>query len=852
MSGMGGGESKYRLPRTATPSRYELTIEPDLAAGTFRGAEDVRITVHEPVREVVLNAVDLQIEDGRLTNGNGTKLDVSEISLDRATERARVLLAEPAPPGEWTLHLEFTGVLNERLVGFYPSTYTDAEGQTRVIATTHFEAADARRAFPCWDEPDLKAVFGVTLVVEEGLVALSNTPEVGREAAGDRKVAVRFDDTIPMSTYLVAWVVGPLELTEAVDVDGVPLRVAHVPGKGHLVDFAIEAGAFSLRFFTDYYGIPYPEKKVDFVALPDFAAGAMENLGLITYRESLLLVEPSQATQQELLAVADVVAHELAHMWFGDLVTMRWWNGIWLNEAFATFMANLAVDAFRPDWDRWGSFRRVCSTALEIDALDSTRPIEYPVNSPDDASDMFDSLTYTKGAAVLRMLERYLGPGRFRDGIQRYLKDHAFGNTETSDLWDSIEAATDEPVRRIMDTWIWQGGYPLVTVREDGDTLSFAQERFRYDGGDDGTRWEVPLLVRESYGGDADPRAILVEPEGASLLRVAADAVVVANAEGASFLRVGYEGRLRERIWTHALDALASIERFGLVDDTWAGVAAGGVPAAEYLGLVRGLTGETDLHVWQSVVAGMGWFDRFVEGEPREGLRRHVRELVRPAFDRLGWEPGKDEPDLTRSLRGTLVVALAILGGDAEVTARARELEEAARAGRPVDASLAAAAVAVVAATGGPDDYERFLARSKDAPTPQEQLRYLYALADFRDPDLMDRTLALALSDEVRSQNAPFLLGRAMANRDAGDRAWRFVKEHWDEANRRLPPNTIIYLADGVRFLTSPEQEADVQAFFAEHDVPQAKKMLRQVLERQRINVAFRRRVEPQLAASFG
>jgi puromycin-sensitive aminopeptidase len=852
VSRTGGGESTYRLPRTVIPSRYELAIEPDLAAGTFRGAEDVRITVREPVREIVLNAVDLRVEDGRLTNGNGTKVDVSEISLDRTNERARVLLAEPAQPGEWTLHLEYTGVLNERLVGFYPSTYIDAEGRTRTIATTHFEAADARRAFPCWDEPDLKAVFSVTLVVEDGLVALSNTPEVGREPSGDRKVAVRFDDTIPMSTYLVAWVVGPLELTEAVDVDGVPLRVAYVPGKGHLVDFAIESGAFSLRFFTDYYGIPYPEKKVDFVALPDFAAGAMENLGLITYRESLLLVEPSQSTQQELLAVADVVAHELAHMWFGDLVTMRWWNGIWLNEAFATFMANLAVDAFRPDWDRWGSFRRVCSTALEIDALDSTRPIEYPVNSPDDASDMFDSLTYTKGAAVLRMLERYLGPGRFRDGIRRYLRDHEFGNTETSDLWDSIETATEEPVRRIMDTWIWQGGYPLVTVREDGDSLSFAQERFRYDGGDDGTRWEVPLLAREPSGRDGEVRAILVEPMGADLPRLARDPVVVANAEGASFLRVGYEGALRERVWTHALEALAAIERFGLVDDTWAEAVAGGVPAAEYLELVRGLTGETDLHVWQTVVTTIGWFDRFVEAEAREGLRRYVRELARPAFDRLGWEPGPDEPDLSRSLRGTLVSGLAILGGDAEVSARARELEAEARAGEPLDASLAAAAVAVVAATGDGHDVEGFLARSKDAPTPQEQLRYLYALADFRQPNLIDRTLDLALSDEVRSQNAPFLLARAMANRDVGDRAWRFVEDHWEEVNRRLPPNTIIYLADGVRFLTTPDQEADAQAFFDQHDIPQARKMLKQVLERQRINVAFRRRVEPQLAAFFG
>jgi puromycin-sensitive aminopeptidase len=852
VSRTGGGESTYRLPRTVIPSRYELAIEPDLAAGTFRGAEDVRITVREPVREIVLNAVDLRVEDGRLTNGNGTKVDVSEISLDRTNERARVLLAEPAQPGEWTLHLEYTGVLNERLVGFYPSTYIDAEGRTRTIATTHFEAADARRAFPCWDEPDLKAVFSVTLVVEDGLVALSNTPEVGREPSGDRKVAVRFDDTIPMSTYLVAWVVGPLELTEAVDVDGVPLRVAYVPGKGHLVDFAIESGAFSLRFFTDYYGIPYPEKKVDFVALPDFAAGAMENLGLITYRESLLLVEPSQSTQQELLAVADVVAHELAHMWFGDLVTMRWWNGIWLNEAFATFMANLAVDAFRPDWDRWGSFRRVCSTALEIDGLDSTRPIEYPVNSPDDASDMFDSLTYTKGAAVLRMLERYLGPGRFRDGIRRYLRDHEFGNTETSDLWDSIETATEEPVRRIMDTWIWQGGYPLVTVREDGDSLSFAQERFRYDGGDDGTRWEVPLLAREPSGRDGEVRAILVEPMGADLPRLARDPVVVANAEGASFLRVGYEGALRERVWTHALEALAAIERFGLVDDTWAEAVAGGVPAAEYLELVRGLTGETDLHVWQTVVTTIGWFDRFVEAEAREGLRRYVRELARPAFDRLGWEPGPDEPDLSRSLRGTLVSGLAILGGDAEVSARARELEAEARAGEPLDASLAAAAVAVVAATGDGHDVEGFLARSKDAPTPQEQLRYLYALADFRQPNLIDRTLDLALSDEVRSQNAPFLLARAMANRDVGDRAWRFVEDHWEEVNRRLPPNTIIYLADGVRFLTTPDQEADAQAFFDQHDIPQARKMLKQVLERQRINVAFRRRVEPQLAAFFG
>jgi puromycin-sensitive aminopeptidase len=848
---MDQNESAYRLPRTVTPSRYELTVEPDLSASTFRGTGDVRVDVHEATREIVLNAVDLQIEEARVSDGNGTKIDVTAVEVDPSSERAILRLSDPLTPGGWTLHLEFRGRMNDRLVGLYPSTYTDEHGATRVIASTHFEAADARRAFPCWDEPDLKASFALTLVVDEDLVALANAPEIGREPGDGGKVVVRFAETIPMSTYLLAFVVGPLELTEAVDVDGIPLRIAHVPGKGHLADFAIEAGVFSVRFFTDYYGIPYPEKKIDFVALPDFAAGAMENLGLITYREALLLVDPAKATQHELLAVADVVAHELAHMWFGDLVTMRWWNGIWLNEAFATFMANLAVDGFRPEWDRWDSFRRVCSTALEIDALDSTRSIEYPVHSPDDAADMFDALTYTKGAAVLRMLERYLGAARFREGIRRYLKDHALGNTETSDLWNSIEAATGEPVGRIMDTWIWQGGHPLISVELTGGTLAFKQERFRYDGGDDGTRWEAPILVRQSSDADGSTQPVLVEPSGASLPSLRPNELVVANAEGASFLRVRYDAELRDRVWTRALSALAPIERFALVDDAWASVVAGTVRAAEFLRLARGLEGETDLHVWQSLVTALGWLDRIAPERARHGLRRYVRELLAPAAKRLGPEPGDGESDLARSLRGVLLTALAILGEDPDAIARARALEEAARAGRAVDPALAAAGVSVVAATGGPEDYERFLLRRTDAPTPQEQLRYLYALSDFRHPALLDRTLALSLTREIRSQDGAGLLTKAIANRDLGDRGWRFVKEHWDELNRRLPPNSVIYLVEGVRFLTTDELEADVRGFFTDHDIPQARKMLRQTLERQRINVALRRSVAPELESFF-
>ena len=315
--------------------------------------------------------------------------------------------------------LRFRGVLNDQLAGFYRSTFTDDAGETRVIATTQFEATDARRAFPCFDEPDRKAVFGVTLDVPAGLGAWSNGRLVSESPLPGGGRRITFADTISMSTYLVAFVVGPLEQTPVVDADGVALSVVHPPGRAGLTAFALEAGAHALRFFTNWFGIPYPGDKLDLVAIPDFAFGAMENLGCVTFRETALLVDPGARLALELERVADVVAHEIAHMWFGDLVTMRWWNGIWLNEAFATFMATMCTDDFRPAWKRWVSFGSEREAAMATDVLHSTRPVEYPVGPPEEAQGMFDVLTYQKGCGVLRMLERFLGAEPFRDGIRR-------------------------------------------------------------------------------------------------------------------------------------------------------------------------------------------------------------------------------------------------------------------------------------------------------------------------------------------------------------------------------------------------------------------------------------------------
>src|SRR5215813_11707635 len=497
----------YRLPATVVPKRYDLRLEPDLTAATFAGEAVITVEVETTVTEIVCNAAELAIQSAALTRDGSVPIHGS-ITLDTASERARFVFPAAIAPGEWKLTLRFTGTLNDRLHGFYRSTYKDAAGVSHTIAATQFEATDARRGFPCWDEPAFKAVFGVTLVVPEHLAAVSNCAVAREEPLGDGRRAVHFADSIRMSTYLVAFVVGELEATEPVMVGSTPLRVWCVPGKKHLTRFALGIGAFSLEFFETYYGLPYPGDKLDLLAIPDFAAGAMENLGAVTFRETALLVDEMAASHTERERVADVVAHEIAHMWFGDLVTMVWWNGIWLNEAFATFMEMLAVHAWKPEWQRWVSFGVSRAAAMGVDGLHASRPIEYDVRAPRDCEAMFDLLTYEKGASVLRMLEQHIGEDTFRDGVRLYLRWHEYENAETTDLWKALGEASGQPIPEVMDGWVFHPGYPLVSVRADGPKLSLGQRRFTYlrepgprPGDEPAQLWRVPVTVRASVAG---------------------------------------------------------------------------------------------------------------------------------------------------------------------------------------------------------------------------------------------------------------------------------------------------------------------------------------------------------------
>jgi puromycin-sensitive aminopeptidase len=847
-------ESDYRLPRTVVPRHYELTLAPDLRQFTFEGIESITVDVTELTTEIVLNAAELEISRAVLRRDDKT-IDAT-VDLDEPRERATIVLAETAGPGEWQLELTFTGILNDKLAGFYRSTFKDADGNERVIATTQFESTDARRAFPCWDEPDFKAAFGVTLVVDPDLTALSNGPVERETELEDGRRAVTFADTMVMSTYLVAFIVGPLELTEPVDVDGTPLRIAYVPGKAHLAPFALEIGAHSLRFFTDYFGIPYPGAKLDLIALPDFAFGAMENLGCVTFRETALLVDPETAGRLDFERVADVVAHEIAHMWFGDLVTMKWWNGIWLNEAFATFMELLAVDSFRPEWERWVSFSTGRAAAMNTDGMRATRPVEFSVEAPEEAEGMFDVLTYQKGASVVRMLEQYLGAERFREGIRLYMRKHAYGNTETTDLWDAIEEASGEPVRSTMDSWIFQGGYPVVTVdtAEDGGGIELTQRRFRYLASPDDAdaRWQVPVILRASVDGVVATRKLLLSDATASIDFGGSKVDwLVVNAGGSGFYRTRYSAELLRRL-TSDLEAaqLTAVERYNLLSDTWAAVWAGLAPVDDFIELARLFGDEQDPTVWSAVLAPFSTFERALPEDGREGLRAFVRRLAGPAFARVGWSAVDGEGEKVPTLRALLLGTLGTVGADADVRWRAGELHAQYLQDRSsVDPDIVPALVTIAATTGGEGEYQQLLDRYRDPATPQEEVRYLMALAGFAHEGLLHRTLDLAAT-EVRTQNAPFLINAALGNLHHGDKAWAWLTERWGELLEKFPDNSHSRMIESVSVLPSSVAE-DVKRFLSANPVKAGQRTVEQTLERLDVNVAFRAREAERLQQVF-
>jgi puromycin-sensitive aminopeptidase len=855
------GERSYRLPRNVLPSNYRLVFEPDFESKTFAGDVTIDIEVLSPTNKIIVNAKELEmleivVKDSKEKWFNGS------VVCDSETELATITFPETLAPGHWQLSANFKGVHNDKLKGFYRSTWTDDSGNKHMMVSTQFESTDARRAFPCFDEPDMKATFEVSLVVPKNLVAVSNGRLVEElDLPSSNKKTVRFRKTMKMSTYLLAMVVGDLKPSKTVRTNGVDLCVWTVPGKTHLSEFALKVAAFTVNFFEEYFRVKYPDAdKCDLVAIPDFASGAMENKDCITFRETALLVDEATATHAELERVAEVVMHELAHMWFGDLVTMRWWNGLWLNEAFATFMEVKCLDAFRKDWRVWDGFGISRAAAARVDALKSTHPIECPVNRPEEAQELFDVISYRKGCSVLYQIEQFIGEEIFRNGITHYLKTHAFANTETHDLWDSLELACKEagsgtPVRKIMDAWVFTAGHPFVSVSkgEKAGSVSLEQSQFKFLPGseDKGQLYPVPISLRAKIAsGKTVNQKFLLEAKQHSLTIGEAIDWVVINAGGSGFYRARYEPSLALSLTERVKDNLSVIERFNLVNDTWSSLRGGLTSAPDYLEMLKGFVEENDVNVWSIISGSLQTLHLLTAGESRLAFQKLARSICGPQAKNLGWVPKKDESVQTKQMRALLLELLGTIGADEAVIKSAVEYFSKWKKDKAsVDANLVPALVNILAYHGDDKRYQEFRTAYKEGKTPQEVIRFLYSLAAFRDPSLLEITMASCLSDEVKTQDAPYLFAAVAQNEVGTEAAWEFMKRNWNQMVKAYPENGVVRMCAAViQTLDRNGLEKDAFDFFTKHKVESGEMAVAQGLELLHVNVLLRERESKRLA----
>ncbi|MBA30662.1 MAG: hypothetical protein CL905_02290 [Dehalococcoidia bacterium] len=835
--------NEFRLQKSIVPSHYSIFIEPDLINESFSGNEEISISVLETTKSIKINSIGLVIGNVKLT-GN-IELNSTKIEEDKKHETITIHFKSLIDPGDYNLKIQFSGKLDNSLRGFYLSKYRDNQGIEHKIGTTQFESTDARRAFPCFDEPEFKSVFSISLKLDQSLMAISNSPIESEITNSEGKKTIIFKDTIKMSTYLVAFIIGPFEESETAEVNNVPIKIISVKGKRHLSKYALNCGKFFLDYFNNYYGINYPGSKLDLIAVPDFASGAMENFGCITFRESLLLVDETRATESELTRIADVIAHEIAHMWFGDLVTMKWWNGIWLNEAFATFMATKAVDKFNPDWERWVQFGFERSAAFDVDSLEETRPIEYEVISPDDASGMFDLLTYEKGGSVLRMLEQYLWEQSFQNGVKKYLKIHQYSNTDTKDLWESLEKSTNEPVEKTMESWIFQPGFPQLMVSEENNSLKLEQNIFKYENTSNKNQvWKIPIVIKSFTESDKSIYKTLMEENKKYIdLNNSPDIFHLVNVGGDGFYRIQYSNNLLTKILKNLnpeKNKLTNIERFCLLDDYWSDILSCNKTVDVFLEDLQFFKEENDPEVLNLIISCLSFIDKFVDENHSNNFKSFSEGYFSHLLKKYGFKNNNNDTNKIKEFKAALIRGLGNICADEKIINYCGELFETYRKNpKDVEANALAATISVLSNNGDSNLYNEFLELYLNSSTPQDEMRFLFALSSFQNIDNFINTLELSLSEKVRTQNAPYLLGQTLRNKKHFSVSWDFIENNWDKINDKFPENSIPRLLTGIRAITDVECSEKIKTFLKNNKVPQGQKTVDQHLEKLNINVKF-------------
>jgi len=830
-----------RLPNTVLPQHYSLTLTPDLKAATFSGSETIDVSVAEPTSSITLNQHDLTFKSVKISAAGSEQ--TASVSLDAEKQQATFTVPNQLPAGKATLKIEYAGILNNALRGFYLS-----KTAKRNYAVTQFESTDARRAFPSFDEPAFKAAFDVTLVVDKGDTAISNGPIVSdKPGPAVDKHTIRFLTTPKMSTYLVAFLVGDFKCSSG-QQDGVAIRTCSTPDKVALTPYGVDVAKYVLHYYNNYFGIPYPLKKLDLIGLPDFEAGAMENFGAITYRETALLIDPKTASEGAKREVALVIAHEMAHQWFGDLVTMQWWNNIWLNEGFATWMENKPVAAMHPEWNIDQAVAAGMDNALNLDAQPTTRAIRARAETPEEIEQMFDGISYGKASDVLLSVENYVGPETFRKGVHSYLSAHLYGNATAEDFWNAQTATSQKPVDKIMESLIGQAGVPLLTFGQpSGGKVSVSQRRFYLSPSiqpDASQKWTLPVCFKASAN---KQDCQLLTPETTSL-SVPENQLFFANAAGNGYYRSAYTSGDYSAITAHLETSLTPPERISLIGDEWAQVRANKATVGDYLNLVSALKDDPNADVVSSALDGLGAIRERVAATPQEkdALEAWFRRNFESEYAKLGPPSASDTPN-KKQLRAVLFAALGE-ANDPQIVARARELSTKYLANpASVEPNLAQTALQITARNGDAALFDQLQKISQTSTNPEIQTGALHLLAMFENPELARRALEYAISDKVRNQDAAIQLAISLSEDRTRDLAWNFIQNNWDEVRKEFTPELGSAVVGATSTFCSEQSRDDVSQFFSTHKVPAADQTLKHSIERINGCIELRHLQEPNL-----
>ncbi|MDD5416069.1 MAG: M1 family aminopeptidase [Candidatus Daviesbacteria bacterium] len=872
---------KVNLSREFSRFPYKIMLKPDLNEFTFTGEETIFLSLEKPTKQITLHAIELEIESAEFIHGN-REIWAGKISYNKEMETATFTFPEQIQKGKGKLKLIFKGILNDKMRGFYRSRYEMA-GISKHLATTQFESTDARRAFPCFDEPSQKAIFDVTLMIPTGTTAISNTIETVVKEHESGYQMVEFAPTPKMSTYLLAFIVGEFEYVEGKSDKGKVVRVFTTEGKKEQARFALDVARKCLDFYEGYFDIDYPLPVLDMIAIPDFAAGAMENWGAVTYRESTLLIDEERSSTANKQWVALVIAHELAHMWFGDLVTMEWWTHLWLNEGFASFIEYLAIDHIFPEWDIWTQFvAEEMGVAYSLDALKNTHPIEVEVGNPAEISEIFDKVSYSKGASVLRMLMSYLGPAVFQKGLQHYLKKHSYGNAKTEDLWLALTEVSKKPVAELMRNWTQKPGHPVIRLQVTGNRLQLTQSRFfgspiSKKETKDNAVWSIPVQIMSSRAKRGDPpwriasspaspdphndNWLLMDKKSITFPGLKDNEWIKLNAGEASLVRVDYPQQYLKRLEEAIKDGkLSAPDRLGLIRDSFDLAKSGDSPTSLALELALSFATEEDYTVWSVLTEHLSELDSLLAYEPfYENFRSYGRQIFSSIVKEMGWQKKAGEKHTDLLLRGLVLYKLGSFG-DKGIIQKAQELfsslchpersegsltnvsnisnklrdssSKTPQNDKSIDPDLRSVVYNLAAENGGKTEFDTLMAMYKEEDNQQEKDRIGRALGKFKSETFLSKTLDFAISKHVRFQNSLQIIAAVWNNPAGRYLAWEFVKRNWELLKERYAGGHIfprIFLPMGN--FTKVSDASDIENFIAKNPVPEAKRTVAQALE---------------------